>query len=139
MCVYNAAPYLSAAIQSILDQTYPDFEFLIINDGSTDESREIISSYADSRIRVIDQQNLGLTKSLNRGLDSARGDYIARMDADDVSFSDRLSRQVAYLDTNPEITVLGGGVETIDCQGNRMAEVRFPMSTTVFCGICVSS
>ncbi|MBN2301281.1 MAG: glycosyltransferase family 2 protein, partial [Lentisphaerae bacterium] len=90
MAVYNGERYVREAINSILGQTFADFEFLIINDGSTDHSRELISSYHDPRLRLIDNDhNLGLTKSLNRGIAAARGEYLARMDADDVSVPER--------------------------------------------------
>jgi len=95
MSVYNEAKYLNYAISSILNQNFRDFEFLIIDDGSTDDSRRIILSYNDSRIRLIENHaNLGLTKSLNLGLRQARGKYIARMDADDISLPDRLEIQL---------------------------------------------
>ena len=86
MSVYNSEKFLRESINSILEQTFKDFEFLIINDGSTDSSREIILSYNDPRITLFDNKNnIGLTKSLNKGLDLAKGEYIARQDADDIS------------------------------------------------------
>ena len=89
MPVYNGEKYLREAIDSILNQTFTDFEFLIINDGSTDSSVEIINSYDDSRIRLIhNEKNLKLVATLNKGLDLARGKYIARMDCDDISLPD---------------------------------------------------
>lgn len=95
MSVYNGQTYLREAMDSILDQTYANFEFLIINDGSTDDSVKIIESYDDPRIRLIhNEENIGLTKSLNKGIDLARGEYIARMDADDVSLEERFERQL---------------------------------------------
>ena len=98
MPVYNAELFLSEAIESILRQTWSDFEYLIINDGSTDNSRKIISSFRDPRIRLVDNpSNLGLTKSLNKGLELAEGEYIARQDADDISHPKRLERQVQFL------------------------------------------
>ncbi len=96
--VYNAASTLSTAIQSILNQTFTDFEFIIINDGSKDSSSSVINSFTDPRIRSIDQDNRGVAPTMNRGIDLARGEYIVRMDADDVSISDRLAIQVKYLD-----------------------------------------
>lgn len=107
--VYNCEKYLQYAIESILEQTFKDFEFIIINDGSTDQSREIIESYQklDSRIKVINQKNQGLTKSLNKGISISKGDYIARMDADDISFPQRFEKQVAYLDSHPDVGLVG--------------------------------
>ena len=99
MPVYNAAKDLREAIDSILNQTYRDFEFLIVDDGSTDSSNEIICSYCDPRIQLIqNKQNVGIVDSLNIGLDVARGDYIARMDADDISLETRFSQQIALLE-----------------------------------------
>ena len=86
MAVYNAAPFVKASVKSILDQTYSDFEFLIINDGCTDETMDRIREFQDSRIRIVENDNnIGLTKSLNRGLALAKGEYVARQDADDLS------------------------------------------------------
>lgn len=108
MSVYNAEQFVRDAIDSILSQTFADFEFLIINDGSTDRSLDIISSYKDPRIRLINNEhNLGLTRSLNRGLSLARGEYIARQDADDMSYPQRLQKQVAYMEANPDVVLLG--------------------------------
>lgn len=108
MPVYNAAPFLPEAIRSILDQTFTDFEFLIIDDGSSDESVAIIGAYKDSRIRLVcNGANLGLVATLNLGLEIARGEYIARMDADDISLPERLERQVHFMDENPKVGVCG--------------------------------
>ena len=108
MSVYNGEKYLSEAIESILNQTFKDFEFLIINDGSTDSSREIILSYDDYRIKLIENDNnIGLTKSLNKGVDIACGKYIARMDADDISMPERLEKQVDFMENHEDIAVCG--------------------------------
>ncbi len=128
MPVYNGAQYLREAIKSILNQTFHDFEFIIINDGSTDASQEIIDSFNDSRLVVIQQKNMGLTKSLNKGLKIASGEYIARQDADDISFPDRFEKQVAYLDAHPEVAVLGGAIIRIDEKGNPLNKFVFPQS-----------
>jgi glycosyltransferase involved in cell wall biosynthesis len=114
MAVYNGEKYLREAIESMLNQTYTNFEFLIINDGSTDTTEEIIMSYQDERIRHIkNEQNLKLIASLNKGLDLAIGKYIARMDADDISMPERLEKQVEFMERKPEIGVLGSWVEII--------------------------
>jgi len=99
MSVYNGASYLAEAIESILQQTFRDFEFIIINDGSTDASWEIIQRYAnqDARIVPIIQDNIGLTRSLNRGIQLAKGEYIARQDADDFSVPTRFEQQLPWL------------------------------------------
>ncbi len=104
--------YLREAIESVLNQTYIDFEFIIIDDCSTDNSLEIIKTYKDERIVVLENdENLGITKSLNRGLKIAKGEYIARMDADDICLPERFEKQVEYLKCNPEVVVCGTGVE----------------------------
>ncbi|MDT8394529.1 MAG: glycosyltransferase family 2 protein [Bacteroidales bacterium] len=110
MPVYNGEKYLTEAIESVLKQTYIDFEFLAINDGSTDGTEAIIREYArkDSRVRYIaNEKNLGLVEALNRGLAIAGGKYIARMDADDVCHPERFEKQVNFLETHPEVTVCG--------------------------------
>ena len=114
MPVYNGEKYLKESIESILKQTFRDFEFLIINDTSTDESEKIIRSFKDSRIKLIkNEKNIGLTKSLNKGLDLAKGEYMARMDADDISLPKRLEIQVAFMDKNPKIGVIGAWAKVI--------------------------
>lgn len=119
MPVYNGEKYLRKAMESILRQTYTDFEFLIINDGSTDRSVEIIESYQDSRIRLIhNEKNIKLIATLNKGIELALGEYIARMDCDDISLPDRLAKQVAFMDTHPEIGVCGTWAKVIDENGN---------------------
>jgi len=108
MPVYNGAKYLSEAIESILNQTFNDFEFLIIDDRSTDNSIEIIKSYKDRRIRLVEnKQNLGQAETMNRGLGLADGRYVARMDQDDISLSSRLDKQVELMEKNPQIGVCG--------------------------------
>ncbi len=126
MSVYNNAPYLPHAIESIVAQTFSDFEFLIVNDGSTDESGEIIDRFArhDSRIRPIHQANAGLIASLNRIINEARAPLIARMDGDDIALPERFARQVAFLDANPDIGVLGTGCTVIEEDG-RPSGYRF--------------
>lgn len=112
MPVYNGALYLREAMDSILGQTFTDLEFLIINDGSTDNSVAIIHSYSDHRIRLVHNgSNLGLIASLNKGLGFARGEFIARMDADDISRPERLARQVCFMDANPLVGVCGSWVQ----------------------------
>ncbi len=108
MPAYNAERYIAEAIDSILAQTFTDFEFIIINDGSTDRTKEIILSYNDPRIIYIEnEENSGICVTLNKGLDSARGKYIARMDSDDISLPNRFEMQVRYMDAHPEISVCG--------------------------------
>jgi GT2 family glycosyltransferase len=116
MSVFNAGRFLHEAVISILDQSFTDFEFIIINDGSTDESAAILEEYSrkDTRIILRHQSNKGLVDSLNSGCKLARGTYIARMDADDIAIRDRLAIQLGYMEMHPEVGVLGGSVEFID-------------------------
>lgn len=108
MSVYNSERYLSESIESILNQSFTNFEFIIINDGSTDSSLEIIKSYKDPRICLIcNKKNIGLAKSLNIGIKSSCGKYIARMDADDVSFSSRLEKQLDFMEIHLDVGVCG--------------------------------
>lgn len=108
MSVYNGAAYLREAMDSILSQTYSNFEFIIINDGSSDGSLAIIQSYSDERIRLIDNgTNKGLIDSLNAGISVATGKYIARMDADDISLPGRFEKQVAFMETDTAVGVCG--------------------------------
>jgi glycosyltransferase involved in cell wall biosynthesis len=131
--VYNGGRYLAGAIESILNQSYRDFELLIVNDGSTDGSAAVIAHYQelDGRIRVHTQPNQGFCAALNNGLALVRGEYIARMDADDVSLPERLVRQVAFLDDHPEVGVLGGAFRLMDEGGQLGLVVRFPAEHNV--------
>lgn len=117
MSVYNGTPYLRNSVQSILDQTFQDFEFVIINDGSTDGTQKILETFADSRIQTVMQSNTGLTKALNRGLKLCRGEFIARMDADDISMPERLERQLVFLNKNPGVGMVGTAYHEIDDKG----------------------
>jgi len=120
MSVYNAEKFLQEAIESILNQTFKDFEFLIINDASTDNSKKIILSYDDKRIRYFENKNnLGVARTLNKGLKLAKGKYIARMDADDISLPNRFKKQVEFMEKNPLVTVCGTWVKLI---GNKNHE-----------------
>jgi len=112
LSVYNAEKYLVEAIKSILNQTFKDFEFIIINDGSTDKSLEIIESYQkeDERIILISRENKGLIASLNEGIEKAKGKYIVRMDADDISLSTRFEEQVKIMEENQNIGLCGTSV-----------------------------
>ena len=108
MPVYNTEEeYLREAIESILNQTFNDFEFIIVNDGSTNNAEDVILSYKDERIRYHFQENQGIATALNNGFDMAQGEYIARMDSDDISLPNRFAKQVEFLDNHPDISVLG--------------------------------
>ena len=127
MPVYNGEKYLREAIDSILSQTFTDFDFLIVDDGSIDQSLEIAKSYTDVRIKIIENvQNLGIITTLNKGLKIAKGKYIARMDSDDVCFPARLEKQVDFLDKHPEISIIGSNVQVIDSSSKRIKTMSFP-------------
>lgn len=127
MGVFNGEQFLQEAVDSILGQTFTNFEFLIVDDGSTDNSATIIEGYNDFRIRLIRNHcNLGLAASLNRALSMTRGTYIARMDADDVCLSERLERQVAFLEENPHIGACGTWMRVIGESGG--AIFKYPLT-----------
>jgi glycosyltransferase involved in cell wall biosynthesis len=118
MSVHNDRRYLAESVGSILDQSFDDFEFLIIDDGSTDGSSDVLRCIGDSRVRLItNRQNLGLTRSLNIGLDRARGKYVVRMDADDIAEAMRLEWQVDAMERQSDLGVLGTGRLLIDDAG----------------------
>jgi glycosyltransferase involved in cell wall biosynthesis len=125
MSVFNGEPYVARAIDSILTQTYRDFEFIIVDDGSDDHTLGILENYKDPRIRLISRQNRGLATSLNEGIAAARGRYIARQDADDVSRRDRLSLQLAFLEAHPEVGLLGTNYQLIDEQDREQYSTEF--------------
>ncbi len=115
MSVFNEADTLEAALRSMLNQTYDRWELIIVDDGSSDATADIIASFDDPRIvRISDGRNRGLPTRLNQAVEIAKGKYFARMDADDLSFPDRLEKQVAYLDAHPEIDLLGTGALAVD-------------------------
>lgn len=129
MSVYNGERFLREAVESILDQSFLEFEFIIINDGSTDFTAEMLDSYQknDPRVHVYHQENRGLVESLNRGCGLAQGSYIARMDADDISVKNRLMWQVDFMEKHPEVGVLGGAAEIIDTTGNSLRTAANPI------------
>ncbi len=118
MPAYNVADFIAEAIQSVLLQTFRDFELLIINDGSTDNTPEVARSFNDERIVLIEQENLGVAAALNNGLQHARAGYIARFDADDICFPERLQKQYDFMLANPEYIVIGSAADYIDAAGN---------------------
>jgi len=118
MSVYNGEKYLREAINSILNQTFKNFEFIIVNDGSTDSSLDIIKSYNDARIVVIDQKNTGQGIGRNIAIKHSNGEYIAILDADDISMPDRLQLQYDFLEKHPECVAIGSNAEIIDKDGN---------------------
>ncbi len=127
LTMFNAARDLRAAVESVRAQTFADFEFIIVDDGSTDDSVAIVESCADPRIRLVrNAANQGQTACLNQGLALARGEWIARQDADDLSDPERLARQMAHLRAHPETVLLGTAGRQIDGDGRVLGEVRLP-------------
>jgi glycosyltransferase involved in cell wall biosynthesis len=128
MSCYNASGWLPKAIESVLDQTFGNFEFILVDDGSTDETWDIIRSYfdRDKRIVPIRKENTGLQDSLNVGIAHARGVWISRLDADDLCEPDRLAEQLRYVHNHPEIVLLGAGFMEIDAQGRSVKKQKFP-------------
>lgn len=128
MSVYNGEEYIDEAIKSVLNQTYIDFEFIIINDGSSDKSLSIINKYKakDSRIFLISRENRGLVASLNEGIDNSKGKYIARMDADDLCRIDRIEKQVSFLDENPDFGFVSSRAKAIDQEGRYIRDINTP-------------
>jgi glycosyltransferase involved in cell wall biosynthesis len=122
MSVFNGEPFLAEAVESILDQDFQDFEFIIIDDGSTDDTASILDSYQrrDHRVRVHHESHSGVAKSSNKGCELAQGKYIARMDADDVANQDRLALQVEFMEAHPEVGVVGAWVEWINSRGKSL-------------------
>ena len=126
MPVYNAAKYLNTAIESILNQTFSDFEFLIIDDCSTDESAIIIESYNDGRIRFYkNEENTGISKTLNKGIQLSKTEWIARMDSDDISYPNRLQQQYDFILANPDGALYSCWVRVVDEQGQFCRQDNF--------------
>lgn len=125
MPFFNAAPYIGAAIRSILEQEFTDYEFLLLDDASEDESLSIARSFSDPRIHIFQHsENQGVVSARNLLLSKARGRYLAFFDADDLAFSQKFSRQVAYLETHPDISLLGSSVFLMDENGERTGQWR---------------
>ena len=128
MSVYNGQRYLAQAVESVLAQTFRNFEFIIIDDGSTDRTAAILADYAkrDARIRIISHENKGRATSLNIGIDVARSGYIARMDADDACLPDRFQQQLDFLEAHPDVGIVGGAVEVVNGNGQLLRRIKPP-------------
>ena len=125
MPTYNAAEYIERSLESILRQSFKDYELIIIDDGSTDGTIELIEKQEDDRIYLIQrEEESGITSALNRGIDEARGQYVARHDADDWSSPDRFDKQITYLETHPNVALLGTGAYLVDEDGKQIAKRR---------------
>lgn len=130
MCVYNAEQFVKKTVESILRQSFKDYEFIIINDGSNDGTKEILGEFDDKRIKIIEQSNKGLTKSLNNGIRLARSKYIALIDSDDISHIDRLAVQKEFLDNNKDYILVGTQYNLIDTSDRVVIGVKFPEIST---------
>jgi glycosyltransferase involved in cell wall biosynthesis len=135
MSVYNSSTYLKEAVDSVLNQSFNDFEFIIVDDGSTDPSAEILASYVarDARIVILTQSNQGLPAALNAGIAAARSEVIARMDADDVMLPDRLAKQLPYLQEHPEAAVVSCLAHYINDRGKVLGKNYTDLLTVADC------
>jgi len=132
MPVYNGEQFVAKAMESILNQTFKAFEFIIIDNKSTDDTVKIIKSFNDSRIKLIqNEKNFGIATSLNKGIKQSRGQYIARMDADDISYPNRLEEQVSFLEKSPGISVLGTYASLFNEKGRIWESLRPPVVPTL--------
>ena len=127
MAVHDGERYVAAAVDSVLAQRFRDLELIVVDDGSTDRTVEIVRARADPRIRIVsNERNLGLARSLNIGVAEARGEFVARLDADDVATPERLTRQVAFMDANEDVALVGSWYHEMAADGTPGAPVRLP-------------
>ena len=126
MPVYNVAPFVADSIESILNQSFKDFEFIIIDDGSTDGTADVIQSYGDHRIVSVQRRHLGTVYQLNFGLAVSRGDYIARQDGDDWSHPKRFEKQFDFLESRPDYAVVSSAMGLVDEKGRPLKVLRYP-------------
>ncbi len=127
MPVYNGEKYLKEAVYSILNQTFKDFELIVVNDGSIDQTAEILKSFKDKRLVVVENStNIGIARSLNKGLEIARGEYIARCDADDINAPERFEKQVRFLEENKEHVLVGSNCILIDEETREIGTLKTP-------------
>ena len=128
MPVFNGDQYLSESINSILEQSLEDLEFIIINDGSTDNTSRILRSFKDKRIRLVERKHQGISPSLNEAIHLSKSKYIARMDADDIAMKDRLQLQYDFIESHSDVDILGGQAEVIDGTGKTICKTKNPLS-----------
>ncbi len=126
MPVYNVAAFVAASIESILDQSFQDFEFIIIDDGSTDGTSEVVGVYEDPRIVFVQRRHLGTVYQLNFGLAIAKGEYIARQDGDDWSHPERLEKQIDFIESRPDYGVVSSAMSLVDEKGHSLKVLRYP-------------
>ena len=127
--VYNAEAYLAEAIDSILDQSLTDLELIAVDDGSSDASVDMLNAYAakDARVQVITQENGGVSRACNIAIDAARGQYVARMDSDDIAWKERFAKQAAYLDAHSDVVAIGTQFRLIDPEGRLLKQLELPL------------
>jgi glycosyltransferase involved in cell wall biosynthesis len=137
--IFNTEKYLGDAISSILAQTWSDLELILIDDGSTDGSLRVIQEFArrDARVRFASRENRGIVRSSNEGLAMARGEFIARMDSDDISMPERLERQIAFLRANPEVVAVSGWYQLVDAKGRRLRRIKMPLDDAAIQKCCL--
>lgn len=131
LTTYNSGQFIGRSIESILDQTFSNFEFIIIDDCSSDQTWDRIQEYATKDKRIIarrNDRNMNLSATLNQGIAMAKGEYIARMDHDDISLNQRLEKQLNFLDTHPEVGIVGGGIEIIDEQDRTLGFRKYKLT-----------
>lgn len=128
LCTYNDEKYIKLAINSVLCQTYDNFEFIIVNDGSTDDTQKIIESFKDSRIKLFNKENTGLIDSLNFGISKTQGEYIARMDGDDICLKDRFQIQLDYMESHPSVDICGSNAIVIDSNNQKCGKIQMPLN-----------
>lgn len=127
--VYNGKRFIRQAVKSVFDQTFDNFELIVIDDGSTDKTFQTLSVFKDKRIRIIrNDQNLGVAKSLNIGMNVARGEYIARCDGDDINLKNRFKTQVKFLDNHQDYALVGSNVRLIDEKGKAIGMQKYPQT-----------
>ena len=126
MPVYNGEKYIKDTIESVLNQTYKDFEFIIVDDGSTDNTLNIIKVFNDERIKIIEVNHGGIVNALNTGLDMATGEYIVRVDSDDISLPERFEKLLEYMENNRDVVVCGSWAKTINTNGEVMGGLKYP-------------
>jgi glycosyltransferase involved in cell wall biosynthesis len=130
MSVHDGAPWVAEAVASVLAQSAGDLELIVVDDGSTDTTPDLLAAVRDPRLRVLRQARTGLTRALNRALGAARADLVARLDADDVALPERLARQRGFLDRRPDVGLLGAAAREVDAAGVEIRVVRPPADDT---------
>lgn len=130
MSVFNGEAHVATAVESILNQSYRDFEFIIVDDGCTDSTPEVLRSFKDPRITMVTQSNRGLAVALNKGIAKSKGRYIARMDSDDIAVHTRLETQYRFLEDNPGIGLVGTWIRIVDDKGNVLRQTKEPVGSS---------